>query len=1808
MTSTAGISRRGRAFQAEAVIGTLLVALAGMASVSEHMGFVAAVSGAAGLALWRKAALGRWQANVLALDALIFPIFSFQRNDYLGFWQLAGSWADVARFNVAGATIAEVTYVAGTLFAITSAHRALRLVESITLIGIPFVFNLIVVMGADWHMAEISGWVLPGNGLPFPYQVFVGRAVLLFVIAEALLTGLSLIGLNRMPRPAKLHALLFASATLCAATPLIANFAQVVTQPALAIVFSAAMAALAQAALWSTVYVATGMPLDALAGRPPSWAAVLDNARTGFIKGAIYGGVFMAVVLGLALFLRVPAIVEALRSAVWLVAPIGGALAFPFAQTLIGSADGTPPFFGRLRAAYRDPNAYIRGIVIGLGCALVYSVDLESTDGAARFVFAFVVGALAYAGVDAFADYLRIVSGERKKMQTWRRYALGAVLGGFVAGALGWYFDAPQLKVVIAKFWAYADIDYRLDGRQLGDFITYPIFNKYGSVNLGQVAGGVRLLWTESVAGVINWSIAAPLFSLNYVLLAALLERSLQPLRGMFSTKGAQGLIEQGVRVMRWGLWMAPIINSFLRQSPDPTWFNQDGAVRTIVAIGADVGLPSADFRDFSLTLFLGLLAYDWLRVLIWFDHMGFRVATLVNLSFLGGDRADEAAGRFLGHGARTRAIPDGIRRFGTWAPLLIPFYIPRGAEWDKAWTGAETLSHGGDMPGAIKVLAVSYAISIAGLIASAFYVGGRMRDKLGAAAPPLEGAPETLGVLPHRFNLSNGAVGAEIWRDGRGVATVAGVERGGFSIDLIRRPLDPLQARGHFFYVGEDGRPPWSIGYEPARRAGEYSIEQTGFNHVRIVNVVDGVNATMDIAPDPEGAVLSWRIRLVDVSGRARKLRLTSFCEVAGHETGAYARDLDFAGMHVETFFVRGLNAILSRNRLLRSRRAHRGETSFFAVKPGAGVMLVGYEDSRTRFLGEGSLVSPTGCEPMRSRRLDDQGKLWTFDPAASFSLEVSLEANGEADAEFIIGRSDNAVWASDLISRRLGLPALPEPELQTWLYETRAVEPTPALASRWPFAFAEDGKSLNLTHRTPRPWAHVMGNNFGGSVMVSNDGEVYSAFANARQNGLTPFRFDSATVQQPGQVVYIRNLDTGETDAPGYAPFQRDDAKIDVTYEPGVATFTKVRGDLTSVYEVFTPPDFPGDMRLLTLCNGGAAPLRLRVAPFFDIALEESPNESLGKLKTEVAGRVLMFENPSNDFQRGIAFVATSLNDPTTETIRAHFFGQAGRDITSPALVETGVSDLSQPDDSRRVAAFMSEMTLAPGESVKIAFVIGQAPTRGAALEAAAQADVAKAEAQLAATRASWAQRLGIVEVRTNRPDFDRLVNTWLPYQLYASRLFARVGPNQRGGATGYRDQLQDVIPLIVIEPALARRQILIHAGQQFLEGDVLKWWHWAPNGATGIGQRTKASDPHLWLPYVLARYVAQTGDRGVLDEVLPYLEAPMVPEHEDTFVVASRPSREVGDVYEHSRRAIQYTMRHMGANGLPLLGAGDWNDGIDALGSRGIGTSVWMGFFLYDVLSGFIPIARARGDEAFATRCEAARTSLRSALEIGWRGDHYVLDFADDGGEIAMPNAMTTGWAAHSGAVDFDRAVAALEGGLKGIERPDRILLLEKPFFEHSQPYPGRIADYPPGVRENGGQYSHGASWIIDGFMRVAGEARAKGDVEAAERLTARAFEMFEQISPLKKTNSDTIANYGLIPIQQPADIYDGYGHGGRGGWSWYTGSAARMVTAAYGLLGVAKVDGEISVADDLFAPKGELRVESLRIGERVWRREG
>ncbi|MBE7203047.1 MAG: glycosyl transferase family 36, partial [Parafilimonas terrae] len=497
----------------------------------------------------------------------------------------------------------------------------------------------------------------------------------------------------------------------------------------------------------------------------------------------------------------------------------------------------------------------------------------------------------------------------------------------------------------------------------------------------------------------------------------------------------------------------------------------------------------------------------------------------------------------------------------------------------------------------------------------------------------------------------------------------------------------------------------------------------------------------------------------------------------------------------------------------------------------------------------------------------------------------------------------------------------------------------------------------------------------------------------------------------------------------------------------------------------------------------------------------------------------------------------------------------------------------------------------------------VFGQMATRAEALAASNLRDPVAARAALSGARAWWKERLGAIKVETNNPAFDRMVNHWLPYQALAARIWGRTGPNQRGGAFGYRDQLQDVLPFLFLDPRLARRQIVLHAGQQFREGDAVKWWHIAPDGKTGLAQRTTASDPHLWLPYVVARYLEATGDRSVLHEEVPYLEAPRLPEKAIDMLVNPRPSRELDTILGHCQRAIGYTLARMGSHGLPLVGSGDWNDGVDEAGRGGKGESTWLACFFFDVLTRFGPLM-GDGQEQVAARYAEAAVKLKAAIDGVWTGDHYVFMFDDAGEHIDPPSIMTTSWPVLSGAADNARGLAAIEHGLRHLERPDRILLLTPPFNEHSRPYPGRIADYPPGVRENGGQYTHGGTWTVDAFMRLANAARHKGDAAAAAHFSARAFEVWRALSPLGKTDGDSLAVYGLAPHQQPADIYDGLQYGGRGGWSWYTGSAARMLSAAYAIIGLRMENGRIGVDDALFEPKGALRIHRLTVNKHVW----
>lgn len=422
--------------------------------------------------------------------------------------------------------------------------------------------------------------------------------------------------------------------------------------------------------------------------------------------------------------------------------------------------------------------------------------------------------------------------------------------------------------------------------------------------------------------------------------------------------------------------------------------------------------------------------------------------------------------------------------------------------------------------------------------------------------------------------------------------------------------------------------------------------------------------------------------------------------------------------------------------------------------------------------------------------------------------------------------------------------------------------------------------------------------------------------------------------------------------------------------------------------------------------------------------------------------------------------------------------------------------------------------------------------------------------------------------------------------------ARLWGRCGPEQRSGAYGFRDQLQDVLPLLLIDPKLAREQILRHASQQFPQGDVLHWWHPTPADGTGFEARTRASDPQLWLPYLTAQYVAATGDIGILEEHTPFLEGEPIPYGADGIGFAPRPGAERVALHEHCRRAIDFTLKRRGRHGLPLIGSGDWNDALDRIGHRGRGESVWLGFFLHRVLLDWEALARRRGDAATAVRWRAEAVRLRAALAAMRRGERYVRAIADDGTELLHANALTAAWPALSGAVVADAARAALRADLAQLEGEHLVRVQTPAFDEDSLPWPGRIALYPPGVRESGGQYSHGASWLVDALTALATDA---DNVSDADHLRAEAFRLWQKISPLGRDVPELAARYGLTPHQQPADIYSGPGRDGRGGWTWYTGAAARMLWAAYGVLGIELRDG---VATRISGPAGGLELYELR----------
>jgi cyclic beta-1,2-glucan synthetase len=862
----------------------------------------------------------------------------------------------------------------------------------------------------------------------------------------------------------------------------------------------------------------------------------------------------------------------------------------------------------------------------------------------------------------------------------------------------------------------------------------------------------------------------------------------------------------------------------------------------------------------------------------------------------------------------------------------------------------------------------------------------------------------------------------------------------------------------------------------------------------------------------------------------------------------------------------------------------------------------ILGYEDVKSRFYGMGPTNAPDSLNGLGEPPRDpaDEGLLYGFEPCASLRVDVEIGPAGTAELIIVDGWARDMGRATDSVARHTGVAPVAPEVLDKALSRKRALLMPPA-PQKHRYTFSNDGRSLTLAPGTPRPFAHVIANPLGQGCVLTNDGDIFSFSSNSRLNSFTPFRLGEGRMAPAGQMIYVYDLARTDAHSPTFVPLRRRDAHYDVTFAPGSAIFRAERDHLELEMTVFVSPTEPIEFRLLKIRNKAVHERLLQIVPAMEVILAEIPTESLGAVESVIDDdlHTIYFRNPRNNFVKGWAFVTTSIPAEFAETSRRRFLGHESRNPYLPYMVEHGHPDAGAPAHERKVAAFSGAIDVAGGEETLVVVALGQTGSIEEARRLAALArDPAYARKALEESTKAWNERLSVLRIKTNRPDVDRLVNDWLPYQLLASRLWGRTGPAQRSGATGYRDQLQDVIPLIHLAPERARAQILLHAKHQYLEGDACKWWHRAPNGGTGLADRTHSSDPHLWLPYVTIRYVKGTGDKAILDVVETFLEANAVPKGQEGEATVPLNSRDKDTLLGHCARAIDYSLDRFGAHGLPLVGSGDWDDGMHLVGAEGRGESVWLGFFLHGILVDIAPIFEEKGDAARAGRYLARAEKLRAALAECWRGDRYVRDFADDGREISPMSAMTAHWPTLTHAVDAERGREAIEKALAVLGRSNRVLLVTPPFTEHSDPYPGRSAEYPPGVRENGGQYSHGVSWFVDALSKLGAQAKSAGDDKAAEELFRQAFDTWIAISPISKLATPAEADiYGLPPHQQPADIYEGEGYAGRGGWGWYTGAAARMISAAYAMLGLEFENGELRPRADAFDAKGDLRLLSV-----------
>ncbi len=704
-----------------------------------------------------------------------------------------------------------------------------------------------------------------------------------------------------------------------------------------------------------------------------------------------------------------------------------------------------------------------------------------------------------------------------------------------------------------------------------------------------------------------------------------------------------------------------------------------------------------------------------------------------------------------------------------------------------------------------------------------------------------------------------------------------------------------------------------------------------------------------------------------------------------------------------------------------------------------------------------------------------------------------------------------------------------------------------------------------------TPAPWINVVANPAFG-FQVAAEGGGYTWSVNSRENQITPWSNDPVS-DRSGEAFYLRDDETGSLWSPTALPIRDEAATYRTRHGHGYSRFEHESHGIASDLVQYVPFDSPIKISRLVLQNRSGRTRSISVIAYVEWVLGQSRSASLPFVTTEVdrATGALFARNPWNmPFGAHVGFLDLRGRQTSWTGDRREFIGRNGT-LANPAAL----ADLKPLSDTVGAGldpcgAMATSIELHSHSSVEIVCFLGEAANADEARSLIVQYRKADLDAVEAEVARHWDSVLGAVQVKTPDRSMDILLNGWLLYQTLACRVWARSGFYQASGAYGFRDQLQDGMALAAVRPTLTRDHLLRAAARQFVEGDVQHWW--LPHSGQGV--RTRISDDRAWLAYTVAHYVRATGDVAVLDEPVAFLEGQTLgPDEHDNFFRPSLSDR-TAPLFEHCAIALDHSLA-LGGHGLPLMGTGDWNDGMNRVGERGDGESVWLGWLLYAALLAFAPLADARDETARATAWRAHARSLQGALEHeAWDGDWYRRGFFDDGtplgsatSEECRIDSIAQSWAVLSGAGDPQRATQAMSAVTRELIRPaDGLALLFTPPFDKTSLDPGYIKGYPPGIRENGGQYTHAALWSVMAFA-----ALGQGDQAAG---------LFALLNPINHARTPAgVHRYKVEPYVIAADVYAAAPHVGRGGWTWYTGSAGWMQRAGVeGILGL-RVEGNV-----------------------------